>query len=189
MRYRLAALAVVLALAFGATACSAPTTTASSPGSRPATSAGAGDTTATAGSMTGSNPDPSALLSIADVERESGIDGIRLIAADSSKGAMGRLNFAAADGTLLATMSIGDGTAFDQSMQGMLFSRESTGTGSMCFVGPSEQVSPVLTVFAAAKGDHAVIMKTFTKTKDGTETWLTIDQLQALVGLVLSRWQ
>jgi len=187
MRHRLTALTIVLALALGLTACASPTGTGSAPGSKATTSTASGEATSSA--MSGSNPDAGALLSIADVEDASGLADIKIIEADSSTQAIGRLNFATREGTLIATMNIGDGTAFDQSMQGMLFSRESTGTGSMCFVGPSEQVSPVLTVFAAAKGDHAVIMKTFTKTKGGTETWLTIDQLQVLAGLVLSRWQ
>lgn len=192
MRYRLVALVAMLALALAVTACSS-TGSKSPAGSNPASSTASGESTATTataqGGMSGSNPDATLLLTVADVGKASGMTGVKVVAEGSSTDAVGRLNFANEDGTLIATMNIGDGTAFDQALNGMLFSKESTGTGSMCFVGPSPQVSPVLSVFAAAKGDHAVIMKTFAKTKGGSETWLTIDQLQALAGLVLSRWQ
>jgi hypothetical protein len=139
--------------------------------------------------MDSSNPDPSTLLSVADVEAATGMTGLKLIPADPKTEAVGRLNFATADGALVAIMNIGDGTAFGQSLDGMNYAKEATGTGDMCYVGPSPKVSPVLTIFAAAKGDHAVMMKTFVKVKGGSETWMYIDQLQPLVGLALSRWQ
>jgi hypothetical protein len=185
MRHRFVALTALLVVALALTACS-NTGSATTPAGPSTTSA---DSTSTSGGMSSSNPDAAQLLSVADVQKASGIAGVKLVAENSSKDAVGRLNFANSDGTLITTMNIGDGTAFNQALSGMLFSRESTGTGSMCFVGPSAKVSKVLSVFAAAKGDHAVIMKTFAKTKGGTETWLTIDQLQSLAGLVLSRWQ
>lgn len=186
MRYRFVALIAVLALALGVSACSKPAGTAAG-GSTVASSTASSESSASA--MSSSNPDAADLLSVADVEKATGLTGVKLVSPGSTTDAVGRLNFANESGTLIATMNIGDGTAFDQSLGTMLFSRESTGTGSMCFVGPSSQVSPVLTVFAAAEGDHAVIMKTFTKTKGGKDTWLTIEQLQSLTGSALSRWK
>jgi hypothetical protein len=185
MRSRICAL-VLLTLAAammggcssGAPSGAAPTTTATVEASATAESA----------AMNSSNPDPDSLLTVADVEKASGLPDLKSVAQGSTKEAIARLNFANADGTLVASLSIGDGTAFDQSLSTMNFAREATGTGSMSYVGPSPTVSPVLTIFAAAQGDHAIIMKTFLKTKDGTATWLSIEQLQQLTGLALSRW-
>ncbi len=185
MRVRTCASLLLASAVFMFAGCSTAGTsgTAATTTSTPSVSA-----SGTASAMKTSNPDPAALLTVADVEKASGLPGLKLVAQGSTKQAIARLNFADSAGTLVCTLSIGDGTAFDQSMQGMNFAREATGTGSMCYVGPSPAVSPVLTIFAAAKGDHAVIMKTFLKTKDGTATWLSIAQLQQLTGLALSRW-
>jgi hypothetical protein len=193
MRHRLLVLSIAFVLTSGLTACSktaGPAGSAASPpsatSSTAATSSAASSPTAEA--MRNSNPDAASLLTIADVERTTGTTGVRLVKQGSTPEATGRLNFATSDGTLVAIMALGDAVAFDQSMQGTFFSRVTTGTGDMCFVGPSAKVSPTLTLFAAVKGDHAVIMRTFLKAKDTTATWVPIDQLQSLVGLALRRW-
>ena len=186
MRARVPALlclAVVLGLSV--TGCSKGVGSAAK-GSSTATASA--DASPTAEKMLNSNPDAASLLSVADVEKVTGMTGLQLVKQGSSTDAVGRINFAAADGTLVAIMNIGDAVAFDQSMQGMYFSKVTTGTGDMCFVGPSSQVSPTLTLFAAAKGDHAVIMKTFLKAKGGTEVWVPVAKLQELTGLALQRW-
>lgn len=187
MRARHITLVLVVLLSLGLTACSRAVPGSGSP-TTTSTPSATSSSTADQNAMASSNPDADALLTIADVEKVTGLSGIKRVNASSTVDAIGRLNFATADGVLVATMNIGDGTAFDQALQTMMFAREATGTGSMSFVGPSPQVSKVLTVFAAAQGDHAVIMKTFTKVKGGTEAWLTIEQLQSLTGLALSRW-
>lgn len=182
------ALATLVVIAVGCTPTIPPTTGGSSTTSGSVGATGSASATSTA-QMNSSNPNPANLLSIADVQSASGMTGLRIVAADSTEQAVGRLNFASADGTLVAIMNIGDAVAFSQSLSGMNYSKDATGTGDMCYVGPSPKLSPVLSIFAAAQGDHAVMMKTFLKVKGGTETWLTIDQLQKLVGLALSRWQ
>ena len=187
MRARFPAIILAAVLTLGLTACAA---VATSPGHGASTASAeaSSTTTATAEAMRNSNPNPGDLLSVADVEKATGMTGLQLVKAGSSTEAVGRLNFAASDGTLVAIMNIGDGVAFDQSMQGMYFSKVTTGTGDMCYVGPSAKISPTLSLFAAAKGDHAVIMKTFARTKGGTDLWVSMDQLQALTGLALQRW-
>ena len=191
MRLRIAvaaALAALVVLAVGCTPTAPPASTGgSTTGTGSVAATGSADATDTA-QMNSSNPDPAALLTIADIQSATGMTGLKVIAQDSTEQAVGRLNFASADGTLVAIMNIGDGVAFDQSLSGMNYSHDATGTGDMCYVGPSPKLSPVLSIFAAAQGDHAVMMKTFLKVKDGTETWVSIDQLQKLVGLALSRW-
>lgn len=185
MLARTSLIALMIALALGVAGCSTGT---ASPGSETSSTPEATSTAQGSAQMNSSNPDPVSLLTIADVEQVTGLKGLKLVESGSNDEAVGRLNFATADGVLVATMNIGDGTAFDQSMQGMYFSEIATGTGSMCYVGPSKQVSPVLTIFAAAQGDHAVIMRTFLKKQGDTETWISIDDLQKLVGLALGRW-
>jgi len=178
----IAALAALFVIAVGCTPTIPPASTGAS--SAATGSAGATDTP----QMNSSNPDPGALLSVADVQTSTGMTGLAIVAPDSTEEAVGRLNFANSEGTLVAIMNIGDAVAFDQSLSGMNYSRDATGTGDMCYVGPSPKLSPVLSIFAAAQGDHAVMMKTFAKVKGGSDTWLTIDQLQQLVGLALKRW-
>jgi hypothetical protein len=187
MRVRILVLFAAAALVLGCAGCSVPN---ASPGSTTTStpSAESTATTETAEAMRNSNPDAETLLTVADVEQASGLTGLKLVPRDSTQDAVGRLNFATADGTLIAILSIGDAVAFDQSLQGMSFARETTGTGDMSYVGPAPEVSKVLTIFAAAKGDHAVIMKTFPKTAGASETWLTVEQMQSLVGLALQRW-
>jgi hypothetical protein len=188
MRSRVLALSLAIALVLGLTACSKAATGSATTATATPSANASSTTTATAEAMKNSNPDAANLLTIADVEKASGITGVRLVKQGSSTDAVGRLNFASADGTLIAVMGVGDAVAFDQSMQGMYFSKLATGTGDMCFVGPSAKVSPTLTIFAAAKGDHAIIMKTFLKAKGTTATWVSIDKLQTLAALALQRW-
>jgi hypothetical protein len=183
----IAALLVLLAVSAGCVATIPPATTGSSNTTGSVGASGTASATETA-QMNSSNPDPATLLTVADVEAATGMTGIKIVAANSTQEAVGRINFANADGTLVALMNIGDAVAFSQSLNGMNYSKDATGTGDMCYVGPSPKLSPVLSIFAAATGDHAVMMKTFLKVKDGSDTWMTIDQLQKMVGLALSRW-
>ena len=187
MRHHVLLIAGSLVLALGLTACAKPVAPAvSATPSQPASATAVASPTAEA--MRNSNPDAAALLTIADVERATGMTGVRLVKQGSTPEATGRLNFAGPEGALVAIMALGDAVAFNQSMQGTFFSRVATGTGDMCFVGPSAKVSPTLTLFVAVKGDHAVIMRTFLKEKGTAATWVSIDQLQSLVGLALQRW-
>jgi hypothetical protein len=191
MRHRpalIAAFAALIVLAAGCTPTIPPVSTGGSSAATGSVNATGPAGTAGTAQMDSSNPDPAALLTVADVQSATGMAGLKLVAQDTTGEAVGRLNFANADGTLVAIMNIGDAVAFDQSLSGMNYSHDATGTGDMCYVGPSPKLSPVLSIFAAAQGDHAVMMKTFAKENGGSETWLTIDQLQRLVGLALSRW-
>lgn len=187
MRLRLSILALLALLVIALSGC-APASSGAGTGSKDTSASAPATSAAEQAAMNTSNPDAAELLTVADIQKASDLTGLKVVTKGSSTEAMGRLNFANGNGDLVATLSLGDAVAFDQSMKGMNFSREATGTGDMCYVGPSAKVSPVLTIFAAAKGDHAVIMKTFLKTKGGTETWLSIEQLQQLTGLALGRW-
>jgi hypothetical protein len=191
MRVRLAVIALLAALVVAGCTPTVPpaSLTDGSPAATGSVSATGSASASETAQMNSSNPDPATLLSIADVEGATGMTGLRLIPPNTSTEAVGRLNFAGPDGTLVAIMNIGDGTAFDQSLSGMNFAREATGTGDMSYVGPSPKLSGVLSIFAAAQGDHAVMMKTFAKVEGGSETWISIEELQALVGLALSRWK
>jgi hypothetical protein len=190
MRARLFLIALLAALIVSAAGCAAPATpTPTGPAVTTGTPAATGSVAASGSAeMRTSNPDPSTLLTAADVQAATGMSGVTLVAPNSKPNATGRLNFANAQGDVIAILTLGDGTAFNDSLAGRNFAREATGTGDMSYVGPAETVSPVLTIFAAAKGDHAVMVKTFAMAQGGTETWLTIEQLQQLVGLALSRW-
>lgn len=186
MRARIVFAMVIALVALAATGCGAGTaqkdgsTTTSTPS---AEQSGA----ASAGSMKGSNPDPSALLRLSDVEKATGLSGLKVVAPGSSPEAVGRLNFATNGGDLVVIMNIGDAVAFDESREGMFFRKDVGGLGEAAFVGPSEKVSPLLSILAAKEADRAVILRTFAK--DGGGTWLTTEQLRSLAESVLSHWE
>lgn len=193
MLTRTAAIVAAMSLALALTACSsAGTGTPSAATSTvPATGTASADSTATStGSMKGSNPDVAALLTLADVERVTGLTDLKSIAENSVAEADGRLNFATSDGTLALTVNIGDGYAFDDSKAGMFYKSDITGVGEEAYVGPSETISKTLSLVAARTGDHAVVLHTATKAgaPEGS-TVISIDQLKEIAKLILSRWQ
>ena len=184
MHRRAVLLIVGLVLVAGLGACSpapqaAPTSTA------PSTA----DTTPTPGSMVGSNPDVSALITVADVEKATGLTGLRTVTSEQDPNALGRVNVATEDGTLVLMVNIGDRFAFDDSKAGMNFGVALGGLGDDAYMGPSPEVSKVKSIVAARVGDHAIIVRTFARSgaADAT-TWLTTAQLEQLARLILSRW-
>jgi hypothetical protein len=98
-------------------------------------------------------------LTGADVEKVSGLKGIREVPRDPSKGAGGDLNFAAADGKLvtMANFLSGDFYATYKKQRGY-FKSDVKGVGDEAFIGPSSGPEYVL-VFR--KGDRCVTLSSF----------------------------
>ena len=184
MHRRAVLLVACIALVAGLGACSPATQTA--PTSNAPSIA---DTATTPGSMVGSNPDVSALITVADVEKATGLTGLKTVTREQDPTALGRVNVATEEGTLVLMVNIGDRFAFDDSKAGMNFGVALGGLGDDAYVGPSAEVSKVKSIVATRVGDHAIILRTFARSGAAdAATWLTTAQLEQLARLILSRW-
>lgn len=128
------------------------------------------------------------LLTVPDVEKVTGIMGLRLVPPDPSKGAGGDLNFARADGTLivLITGMPGDKYAEAKSFKDA-FRANVSGLGDQAFEGPSAVIKSEPYTLTFRKGDRAFAMASFFDLKNGAKPFLTQTQLRKLARIVLSR--
>lgn len=136
----------------------------------------------------GSAPDPATLLTPADVEKVSGMSGLKVVPYDPSIGAGGKVNIATADGQLVTMlvvegMSVWDAWAGD----GMTFGKPYTpAVGDESHIGPSTG-GGVYYIFAFRKGDTAIAIDSYFATGSSTKTILTVEQLADLARVVESR--
>lgn len=98
-------------------------------------------------------------LTSADVEKISGMKGIKTVPRDPSKGAGGDLNFADADGKLVIMVNFSGNSIYEKSKQQKgIFKSDVKGVGEEAFSGPSTGPEYLL-VFR--KGVHCVTLSTF----------------------------
>jgi hypothetical protein len=172
-----------------ASTTSAPAASTTTPGA--STSAPVASTAAPVEPTTAPAASPAAtsdLLTAADVEKVSGLTGIKNVAKGSTTGAGGDVNFVGADGTLVVMANFFDGTQFDTFKNSPNYREALSGLGDAAFVGPSADIMSTLYIVGFKKGDHTAIFATFFKGTNLQETMLTIDQLKALAAIVASRW-
>ncbi len=177
MPNRIALLAVLTVLVLALAACG---------GSAAAT------TTAPAGATTevsGSPASASDLLTVADVEKVSGLTGIKTVEKGSQAGAGGDVNFVTAEGKLVVMASFYGGAQFDTFNGTTNFREPLSGLGDAAFVGPSKDAGAGDTLYEVAfkKGDHTALLVTYFKSGSMEETMLSMDQLKELAGIVASR--
>jgi hypothetical protein len=189
----------VAALALGACSGTAATTPAppSSPGAAtvvpstavPSVSAAAPSATASRPSSapwTGGTTAASSLLTAADVEKATGLTGLKSIAKGSVTGAGGAVKYAKTDGKLVVIAGFFDGAAFDQMKATDDYGEALSGLGDAAFVGSLKGTMPMYFMVGFRKGDHSALLVTFLV--GSTSTVLTLDQLKALAAVVASRW-
>ena len=178
-----AALALVLATAGCTGDTGTADTKADGSGTLETQDADTGDAGGTSGEAEGD-----ALLTPADVEKVSGLTGLKVVPYDPSVGAGGTINIAKADGQLVAMLSDqGPDTWEAWSKDGITFREPYTPVvGDESFVGPVAKTSPALYIFAFRKGDRAIVIDTYFDPAAGT-TILTVDQLHQLAVVVESR--
>jgi hypothetical protein len=128
-------------------------------------------------------PDPR--LTIADVEKATGLSGVKQVAQGSMTGAGGDLNFVGPDGKLIlmvkfATASLYEATKKNQTV----FHAVVPDIGDEAFDAPPGAMQYVLYV---KKGTKAVSVTSFISTTRPYAPKLTMDQLKALARVVLSR--
>lgn len=123
----------------------------------------------------------------ADIEKVSGVTGIKLVPYEPSEGAGGDLNFADSQGNLVLMVLFKDALNYDQSKALKGYVKATiTGIGDTAFTGPAKD--PQYMVYFK-KGTRSVSLNTyFNLTGTGKNpTMLTMDQLITLAKLVASR--
>jgi hypothetical protein len=127
-------------------------------------------------------PDPR--LTVADVEKVSGLSGVKLVPADPAKGAGGDLNFAGPEGKLLLMVRFSTASLYDSLKTGSTFHALVSGVGDEAFDAPPGQVQYVLYVKQGAK---AVSITTYASSSKPYGPRLTMDQLKAIANVILAR--
>jgi len=110
------------------------------------------------------------LLSVADVEKLTGVEGAKIVAPMSQPGAGGHLNFAGPDGQLLLMVNFGDAQLYKKARQQRdiivggqkypmdLFAHPVPASGDEAFASPPGKVQYVI---YARKGNNAVSLSTY----------------------------
>jgi hypothetical protein len=122
-------------------------------------------------------------LTVQDVEKITGLHGVKLVPADPSKGAGGDLNFADKDGKLILMVNrnLSSDMLYSQTknMKGTV-KAEIQGVGDAAFIGPPGNY-PYFVAFKKGKGSGSVA------TYLGfTGTLLTIDQVKKVAQQIAS---
>ena len=196
MAIRPAFITVLTVVALALAACSGQSDSATTAAAGAATTAAAEATTVPSDSVTStaeetttvsaSSSDASDLLTIADVEKVSGLTGIKTVERQSMPGAGGDVNFVSAEGELVLIASFYDGANFDALMSTPNYREPLSGLGDAAFVGPSKDVMATLYEVGFKKGDHTALLVTFFKSMS-QDTVLTMNQVKELAGIVESR--
>jgi len=135
---------------------------------------------------------PSDLLTVADVEKVSGLVGIKVLPGTSLTTTGGATTFMTADDRTVVSALHSIGVGLD-AMKGTFGSRELlSGLGDAAFIGPAKEKSQTPYLVGFAKGDHTVLLKTEVRmvwhgSGMAVETVLSLDQLKALAAIVASR--
>jgi hypothetical protein len=137
-------------------------------------------------SMAFSQPKPASgaqYLTVQDVEKITGLQGVKLVPPDASKGAGGDLNFANKDGKLILMVnrSLSSDMFYSQTknMKGAV-KEEIQGVGDAAIIGPPGNY-PYFLAFKKGKGSGTV--STFL---GFTGTLLTIDQVKKVAQQIAS---
>lgn len=130
-------------------------------------------------------PAPDPRLTIADVEKVSGLSGVKQVAQGSMTGAGGALNFAGPDGKLILMVNFAAASFYDSVRKNQtVFHALVPDVGDEAFDAPPGAMQYVLYV---KKGAKAVSLTAFISTSRPYAPKLTLDQLKALARVVLPR--
>jgi len=134
----------------------------------------------------GRSADFKKLLTINEVEKVTGIQGIQLVPRDPTKGAGGDLNFALKDGTVLLIVLIQDSSMYNawKKQQGF-FHASVSNLGDEAFEGPSIGKYRYILVFC--EGKQAFSLSSFFNLKAGGKPFLNQEQLRDIAKIIISR--
>jgi hypothetical protein len=121
-------------------------------------------------------------LSVQDVEKITGLQGVKLVPPDPSKGAGGDLNFANKDGKLILMVnrSLSSDAFYSQTKKSSGGFKDIQGVGDAAFIGPPGNY-PYYVAFKKGKGSGTV-----TTFPGDTAMLLTIDQLKRVAQKIAS---
>jgi hypothetical protein len=122
-------------------------------------------------------------LTVQDVEKITGLQGVKLVPPDASKGAGGDLNFADKDGKLIlmSNRSLSSDMFYSQTKKmNEAFKEDIQGVGDAAFIGPPGNY-PYFVAFKKGKGSGSVA--TFL---GFTGPLLTIDQVKKVAQKIAS---
>ena len=125
-------------------------------------------------------------LTIADIEKATGLTGVKRVPREPRKGAGGNLNFANQNGDMILIVSFLTKAdyGFYKSTEGML-KEPVKGLGDEAFIGPGSSTPVYMLVIL--KGDKCLALSTFPKPDDPDKTRLTMDQVIAIGKVVIGR--
>jgi len=132
--------------------------------------------------------DKSKLLTVADVTKVTGIQGVRFVARGQAKGAGGDLNFAMPDGHLLLLVVVMDNTSTFETWKKLSVDQVS-GVGDEAFSGPKNMPEPY-NLYVRSNGQSISIASFFDYKPEAVgklKPLLTIGQLTELAKIVVSR--
>jgi hypothetical protein len=171
--------ALLLAAALATTGCSPGTS---------ATPSRAGEASPPVASQGPGSPSLDTLLTVADVEKISGIKGLVVVPRDPSRGAGGDLNFGTGDGRLVVMFQSQPGDLYAKSKSfNNSFRAEVKGLGDEAFEGPAASVRPEAYTLTIRKGDHTVAFASFFDMANGGRNFLSMDELKQLAAIVVGR--
>jgi hypothetical protein len=124
------------------------------------------------------------LLTPEDIEEVTGMQEIKLLPKNEEKGAVGDLNFATEDETLILMVNIQAQTVYEawKNQEG-IFHSEVQGVGDEAFIGPKTGDLRYIMVFR--KGEYAVSFSSYFETEE--EPFFSEDQLKEVASIVDSR--
>jgi len=133
-------------------------------------------------------------LTVADVEKVTGLHGLKTVPRLSQPGAGGELNFAGPDGKLVLMVNFGNAQLYRKAREQkemmiagkpvpmVLFAHAVPGVGDEAFAAPP---GPVQYVIYIRQGDRAASISTYLS---GGRAALSEAQLTAVGRVILSRW-
>jgi hypothetical protein len=124
-------------------------------------------------------------LTVADIEKATGLSGVKPVPREPQKGAGGHLNFAGKNGDMLliASFLTAQEYGFYKHEKSMV-KATIPGVGDEALTGPAADPQYML---LARKGDKCVALSTFVDPAAPEKTLLTMDQLIALGKIVIER--
>ena len=124
-------------------------------------------------------------LAAADIEKVSGLTGVKLVPKDPTKGAGGNLNFATSDDKLIVMVQIVD-KSFYEGYKEYFTCTELKGLGDQAMKGASIPNGPEnLVVFT--KGNTCVALTVFINMNDMSKNMLSVEQTAELAKIIEGR--
>jgi len=130
--------------------------------------------------------DKSDYLTVVDVEKVSGVQGIQLVDYDPSIGAGGDINFALSDGTMFLLAQIQPDSLFEEWKKGEGFFHEPIANlGDEAYSGPG--LFEYQYIVYCLKKPYAIAVSSFFDDSGSGEPYFTQEQLIELTRIILSR--